>query len=448
MNPAFVRALYNLALPPFLLAALPGSLLKMKRRGGGVRDFGQRLGLYRRETLARVAAMEKPWWIHAVSVGEVLVAAKLIAEIRRQSPSTPLLLTTTTSTGHAVARRELPPEVPVFYNPADLPMAVERALDAFRPGRLILVEAEIWPNLLHAAKAWGVPVSLVNARLSPRSERRFRAARGIVGPIFAQLDHAFVPEPEDVDRWAALGVRPQTLTATGSLKHDYEGLADDPRRADFDALLGTVWPGPRPPLLLAASTHPGEEAALARVFLRLREKIPALRLMAAPRHVERRAAVEAELRALGLSVLRRSSLNKTAAAPPLALAESAPPDVFLIDTTGELRAWQPLADAVVIGKSFLSEGGQNPVEALMAGRPVAAGPHMENFGPLMETLLRHQGIIQVPGLDALPAALLPLFQDKTAAAALARRAQNALSPHQGATRRTAQALLESHTMHI
>lgn len=435
MSPGLVRALYNLALPLALGAALPAQLLKQRRRGGTVRDLRERVGRFSPAIAARLAALHKPWWIHAVSVGEVLVAAKFIGAVRSLRPDAPLVLSTTTTTGHAVAVRELPPDVPVIHNPVDLPGAVRRTFEAVRPGRLVLIEAEVWPNLLHEARAWGLEVSLVNARLSPRSERRYLAARTLVAPLLGQLDHVFVPEPEDVDRWSAIGVRRNVLHVTGSLKHDYDGMPPDPRTREFAALVESLWGSPSPPVLLAASTHPGEELLLARVFLELRAKLPALRLIVVPRHVERSAAVTAELCSLGLAVIRRSQLNHPSASPAPGT------DVLLIDTTGELRAWQPLAAAVVIGKSFLSQGGQNPVEALMAGRPVVTGPHMENFAPLMRSLQAHDAVVQVADADALQPVLHDLLASPARAARLAEAARRALAPHQGAAHRTAEWLL-------
>lgn len=438
MTPATVRALYNLALPPALLAALPSQWLKLRRRGGTGRDLAERLGHFTPATRARFAELTKPWWLHAVSVGEVLVAAKAIHALRTARPDIPLVLSTTTTTGHAVARRELPADVPVIHNPVDLPGAVRRTFEAMRPGRLILVEAEVWPNLLHTAHQWGIEVALINARLSPRSERRYRRARPLVAPLLSQLDLVLVPEPEDVARWSGIGVRPGVIEVTGSLKHDYANLPEDPRTAAFAGILRALWPGSSAPVLMAASTHPGEETLLAGVFRDLRDRLPGLRLLIAPRHVERSTAIAAELTALGLRVVRRSEVEAMAASAP---ADARPPDGLLIDTTGELRAWQPLADAVVIGKSFLASGGQNPVEALMAGRPVVTGPHMENFGPLMRTLLDHHAVVQVADASALESTLHALLTSPEKAAALATAARAALAPHQGAARRTADWLL-------
>lgn len=437
LSPGMIRTLYNLVLPPALLASLPAQWTKMRRRGGTPEDLVERLGQYPPTMKGRLARLQKPWWLHAVSVGEVLVAAKCVQALRALNPHLPLVLTTTTTTGRAVAARELPQDIPILYNPVDLNGAVRRALDAIRPGRLILVEAEVWPNLLHLAHEWGLDVTLINARLSPRSERRYRSMHRLTAPILRQLDRVLVPEPEDVGRWSGIGVRRECLTVTGSLKHDYEGQPDDPRVPMFAAQLHRLWGAVLPPILMAASTHAGEERLLAKTFLSLRREVPGLRLIVVPRHAERSAEVMADLTALGLDVCRRSSLEVVPAGQ-----STTPPDALLVDTTGELRAWQPLADAVVIGKSFLSTGGQNPVEALMAGRPVVTGPHMENFEPLMRSLITHHAVIQVSDARELQPALLDLLQSKSAAARLVAGARRALADHQGAARRTAEMLLE------
>lgn len=416
-------------LPLGLLLALPGSILKMRRRGSSWREFRERCGFYGQETRQRLALMNKPFWLHAVSVGEVLVARKLIAELVRQRPDTDIVLSTTTSTGYAVARQNAPPGLQVIHNPLDLRACVRRALDAIQPGQLVLIEAEVWPNLVTQSRKWGVPVSLANARLSPRSERRYRRWHYLVSPFFSLLDKVFVPEPEDCERWIAIGVRAEAIAVAGGVKHDYEAEQADARVRGFEELLGALWGRPLPPLLLVASTHSGEEAALARVYLSLRRKFPRLKLLVAPRHFERAASVMQELQKLGLVTGRRSQSPKGDL------------DAFIIDTTGELRGWQALADVVVIGKSFLSTGGQNPVEALMAGRPVVFGPHMENFASLVAALLSHKGAIQVSSLDELEFAICRLLENPDAARQLVENGRRVLAPHQGAARRTAQALL-------
>jgi len=419
--------LYNLLLPFALLVMLPSSLLKLRRRGGGGATFWQRLGIFGEDVNARlIAGQGRTWWIHAVSVGEVGVAQKLIAEIRRREPDRPLVLSVTTPTGHAVAMQNVPENLTVIYSPLDFGWIVRAVLGRIRPQHYILMEAELWPNLVRRVQKRRIPVTLANARLSPRSERRFRRWRWLAGPLFSMLDRVLVQEESDVGRWSGIGVPMERIRVTGSIKYDLAGGAKAERVEEFSALLRGLWGDPLPPLLLAASTHPGEEKALARVFMELRREFPSLLFLVAPRHFERRAEVAADLASCGLRAAKRSALTE---APPQ-------PDALIIDSTGELRDWQALASVVVIGKSFLAEGGQNPAEAITAGVPVITGPHMENFQPLMQLLRKADGITQVDSLPALLPALREAFTDPDNARAAAARGRAALERHRGATART------------
>ncbi len=425
--------LYNTLLPLGLLFMAPMALIKMRRRQGKWQDFGQRLGFWDKDKRTALAALpqERLMWMHAVSVGEIGVARKLIAELLRQ-PNTPgIALTTTTPTGYRLAEeieQAFPGRVVALYSPLDLPWVARRMISELRPKRIVLVEAEVWPNIVAQATDAGIPVTLVNARLSPRSEKRFRRFASLISPVFQMLSRVCVQEPEDVERWISLGVDRERITFTGSIKYDPQGSEPDPAQVHaFTAMLQALGFADRP-LLLAASTHAGEERELALIFQSLAVKHPSLGLLIVPRHYERGPAIEAELQALGLAPLRRSQ------------SPAGHTDVLIIDSTGELKAWQELATVVIIGKSFLAEGGQNPAEAVMAGKPVVLGPHMENFIPLVSLLLNAGGAIQVPGLAELEPALDTLLTDPARRHALAQAGRTALMRHQGATTRTAQLL--------
>ncbi|MEZ5301040.1 MAG: glycosyltransferase N-terminal domain-containing protein [Verrucomicrobiales bacterium] len=426
-----VLALYNLLLPIGILASLPGFVIKMLRRGGYARGFATRFALYGSD-LPRACDL----WVHAVSVGEMNVALKLIAALRAIDPACTIALSTTTSTGMALARERAPSGVYPIYNPLDFPPVALAALRRLRPRQLILVEAEVWPNLAALARWRGIPVSLVNARLSPRSERRYAKFRALTAPIFGLLSRAFVQEADDVARFAALGIDPRFITVAGSVKYDLEGADHSPEQeAAFRELIRRLWGEAPGPLLLAASTHAGEEAWIAGALPALRESVPGLKFLAAPRHFERAHLAMGELRAAGCTPALRSAAGQGDAAPEGC-------DTLVIDSTGELRAWQALADAVVVGKSFLSHGGQNPAEAAALGKPVLFGPHMENFAPLVADLLKAGGAIQTPAdPEALAAALRRVFTRAGDAAELGARAKATLEKHRGATRRTAEALL-------
>jgi len=430
-----IRFIYNLLWPIGLLFFLPGYLMKMVRRGGYRKKFGQRLGIYDRELRARLSQSggKRPTWLHAVSVGEVIIALKLAQQLRTLEPDVPCVLTTTTTTGFALANKNAPPWIEVMYTPLDFWPVMRRAFSTMRPAKIVLVEAEIWPNLTAKAHAQRIPLVLVNARLSPRSEGRFRRFRFFVEPTFRLLDLICVQEQEDVDRWAALGVERSRIKYTGSIKYDPTGLDDG---ADVEEAGHLVVVNPERPVLFGGSTHRGEEEILAKIFARLRQKFPSLCLFIAPRHVERVREIRAQLEALPLRVrLASEAANHS----------EAEVDCVLLDTTGELRRWYSIATVVFVGKSMSAHGGQNPVEPIMAGRPVVFGPHMENFVTLAGTLISKEGAIQVHGVESLEWTIENLMGDTEARQRLVRNAREVLDQHRGATARAAALIANLHS---
>lgn len=438
---ALSLTLYNLALPLGLVLMLPGAFIKMRRRNGRWRDLAQRIGFFPRETQAAIDALpqRERFWVHAVSVGEVGVAKKLITRLLKTEDHLGIVLSTTTPTGYALAQ-ELAAQhagrVAAIYSPIDLPGVGRLMLERIQPTQLVLVEAEVWPNLTASASRLGIPVSLVNARLSPRSERRYRKFHQFIGPIFRMLKQVLVQEEDDVVRWQGFGVNAECIHFTGSIKYDPEGASVPVAKIDeLRGVLSRVGIAPSQPTLLAASTHAGEEIELARVFLRLREQLRDLALLIVPRHVERRAEIRSDLQSIGISPALRSEA---------AACVDAKAPVLVIDTTGELAAWQHLATLVVVGKSFLANGGQNPAEAALAQKPVLFGPHMENFKPLVELLLKKGGAQQVADFAELESACRTLLQDGAKAKRMAQAGHDALAVHEGATLRSVGRLLGKH----
>ena len=433
MLPADARRslfIYNLFFPLVFVALLPGFLLRMLRRGGYREKFRQRFGRYSPEERARLARGE--WiWLHSISVGETLLALKLARQIREREPGKCIALSVTTSTGFAVAQPHANDWLEIIYNPLDAPWIVRAALDAVRPVRLIFIEA-IWPNLLAAAQRRGLPVTFL-PRLSPRSAARFRRARFFTGPIFRLLDALAAAEPEDREAWQALGVDPARLHVTGNAKFDAAAPTGG-RTAEFRALLRDLGVPDDAPILLGGSTFPGEERILADALRKLRAQWPALFLILVPRHVERAAAILAELEPTGLRLAVRSRLSTRNQKPETS-------DALLVDTTGELRDWYTLATVVFIGKSLTATGGQNPVEPVLAGRPVIFGPHMENFAPIVARWLAGDAAVQVRDAAGLRAQLATLFADAPRRAQLAERARAIAAIHSGATERAVGVLL-------
>ena len=432
-----IRFIYNLFWPIGLLFFLPSYLVKMIRRGGYGEKFGQRLGIYDCEVCVRLSK-QKPTWLHAVSVGEVNVALKLANSLRALEPALHCVLTTTTTTGFALANKNAPAWIEVIYTPLDYWPIMRRAFAVIRPTRIVLVEAEVWPNLVALAHERRIPTILVNARLSPRSERRFRRFRFFVAPTFRLLDLVCAQEPDDVDRWVAIGVARDRIRAVGSIKYDPNGR-DHRAEAQENTRITSVSDADRQrPVLFGGSTHRGEEEILARVFLRLRQQFSSLRLFIAPRHVERLREIRAQLAALPLRVALASEVVRQ-------LPDESDADCILLDTTGELQRWYGIATIVFVGKSLTAQGGQNPVEPIMAGKPVVFGPHMENFATLAKALVLKKGAIQVRDADSLEMTIAGLLRDGDARERLLENALDVLSKHYGATARAAALIHRFHS---
>src|SRR5438309_1964480 len=398
-----ILVIYNLLWPLGLLFFLPGYLMKMFRRGGYREKFGQRVGIYGADVRTRSAKL-KSTWLHAVSVGEVTVALKLASALRALEPDLHCVLTTTTTTGFALANKNAPSWIEVMYAPLDFWPIMRRAFAVIRPARILLIEAEIWPNLVAEAHARRISIALVNARLSPRSEKRFRLFRFLVAPTFRLLDLVCVQESADVDRWQQLGVERTRIRHTGSIKYDPVSR-DDGEHTQKTGVFELNSSNQDQLVLFGGSTHPGEEEILAKVFLKLRQDFPSLRLFIAPRHVERVREIRAQLQALSLQV----GLVSEAASH-----SETNPDCVLLDRTGELQRWYGIATVVFMGKSLTAQGGQNPVEAILAGKPVVFGPHMENFATLAKALVSKKGAIQVRDIDSLELAIAELLRDSDA----------------------------------
>ena len=424
-----IRFIYNLFWPIGLLFFLPGYFVKMIRRGGYREKFGQRMGIYDGELRVRLSKRESTW-LHAVSVGEVNIALKLAHALRALEPDLHCVLTTTTTTGFALANKNGPAWIEVIYTPLDYWPIMRRAFSVIRPTRILLVEAEVWPNLVALAHECRIPTILVNARLSPRSERRFRRFRFFVAPTFRLLDLVCAQEPNDVDRWVAIGVARNRIRAVGSIKYDPDGGDQRLEAPESAQPAGFNHADRESPVLFGGSTHRGEEEILASIFLRLRQQFPSLRLFIAPRHVERLREIRAQFGALPMRVTLASEMVRQ-------LPAESDVDCIILDTTGDLHRWYAIATIVFMGKSLTARGGQNPVEPIIAGKPVVFGPHMENFATLAKALVLKKGAIQVPDMDSLELTIAELLRDREACQRLVQRAREVLSEHQGATARTA-----------
>jgi 3-deoxy-D-manno-octulosonic-acid transferase len=430
-----IRLLYNLLYPVGLLFFLPGQISKLLRRGNYRHKLGQRFGCYDAEVRTRLAR-QKCTWIHAVSVGEVAIALKLAARLGQLEPDLFCVVTTTTTTGFQVATAQATDAMEVLYTPLDFWPIMRRAFAVIRPVRVILVEAEVWPNLAAEARNRHIPLALVNARLSKRSEARFQRFRFLIAPTFHCLDAICVQELEDIERWVGLGVARPRIHHVGSIKYDPAGVRLNP---DLPVeVLRSFALDPDSPILFGGSTHPGEEEVLGEIFQRLRGDFPAFTLIVAPRHVERAGEIRSRLEGLGLKVSLRSEARDVCAVAP---------DCLVLDTTGELQHWYAVATIVFVGKSLTARGGQNPVEPILAGKPVLFGPHMENFSALAHALVANNAAVQVRDPNSLQQQIAWLLRDREAALRLVANAQSVLARHNGATGRTAALVVQLRSHH-
>lgn len=441
MPRALVYLIYNLLLPPVLLLGLPSFLIKGIRRGGLARNFKQRFGFFRRETLEKWKG-SRPIWIHAVSVGEAFIAFKVIEELQALAPSQTIVLSTTTTTGFDLAVKKESATLTVIHNPVDLPFITSRVIRKINPLKLVLVEAEIWPNLVRQLSRKAVPILLINARLSPRSEKRYRKFQNVIQPVFSLVNGATVPYEADQPRWAALGIPENKITVTGSIKFDDLDVSatNEAQKSALQDWLNSEGFPENARVLLAGSTHPGEEKYIAEIGRELRRQISNIALIIVPRHAERGEEIFNELQTAGFSPILKNATKIRSTT-----TESGPDDsmpVWIANTTGELRSWYQLAEIVVIGKSFLSRGGQNPVEPVLAGKPTVVGPNMENFTDVINDLLAIKGIRQVVGREELLTALTELFTAPESGKAMAAQGIEAMGLHRGATKENANFILE------
>lgn len=369
-------------------------------------------------------------WLHAVSVGEALTARALIPELRERYPNLRIFLSTTTMTGQQVART-LPGVDAVFFFPFDLPPFVNRTIRLVRPRLFLMMETEIWPNLLRACQREGVKTMLVNGRISVRSYPRYRWIRPFFRRVLADVDRFCMQSESSASRIIDLGADPKRVVVTGSLK--FESLETPGALAGRGAsrVLRYFRVSPSRPVVIAASTLKGEEEPVLAAFAEVKRASPSALLIIAPRKPERFGDAEAIVRAEGFRVVRRT-----------ALAVDAEPraDVVILDTIGELAHLFQVATVVFVGGSLVDQGGHNILEPAIHGKPIVFGPYMQNFAEIAETFRRSQAAIQVAGPGELADVMARLAADSVERARLGAAARALVEANRGAAPRTLEAI--------
>jgi len=416
--------LYNVLFTVGYLAVLPRFLFRMWKRGGYRKGFLERFGVYHAELRERLTERRRIW-IHAVSVGEIYVALHFMEDLRRAMPGMAFVLTTTTSTGHALAMGKVGADDVLIYFPTDFPLIVHRVIRILNPIALILTEGEIWPNLVRALHSRGTPVMVINGRLSASSHRGYRILRAFFRRVAACIDVFFVQSDADAARYRDLGVAAEKLYVMGSAKYDVAQPEQDAAEK-ARAILQEAGIPAESRILVSGSTWPGEEALLLDIYRRFPGELNDVCLVLVPRHAERRNEVETVIRDSGLPYVKRSELS---AAPATSVAH---PQILLVDTTGELKSFYACADLIFVGKSMgENHGGQNIIEPAMFGRPIVCGPNMENFPGVMSDFLGADAVVQAADEFGLEKAILHLLQEGAEADELGKRARQLVERSRG-----------------
>jgi 3-deoxy-D-manno-octulosonic-acid transferase len=413
----FVYFIYTVVTAALVVVAAPFLLWKGRGTGKYVRTFRERMNG------PVLSAEGGSIWVHAVSVGEVLAARPLIERLKERFPGLPLFVSTTTVTGNAVARKAAARADGLFFAPFDWPRPVRRTLTRLKPRLLVLVETEIWPNLIHEARRRGIRVAVVNGRISPRSFRRYMWVRRLLTHVLHEVDLFLMQSDAHSDRVRRIGAPGERVRTVGNLKYDALSRAGAP-----ESLARLVAPDAAP-LWVAGSTAEGEEVGILEAFRALRGRFPEARLLIAPRHPERFETVLTLVQASGWRVARRSTLT----APWTG-------DVLVLDTLGELAPVYSLATIVFVGGSLVPLGGHNVLEAAIHGKAVIVGPHMENFQEIADLFTSAGALVQVPSATALAAAVLDLMTDEPRRRRIGEAARGLIDGHRGALDRTIEAL--------
>jgi len=426
---------YNLALFVALIAGAPWWLWRMATTHKYREGLIERLGRVPQRLVSTSLSDERPLiWLHAVSVGEVLAVTRLVRTLESALPGTLIVVSTTTRTGQALARERFESNR-VFYCPLDLPWAVRAYLNELKPSLLILAETEFWPNLLHGCFRRGIPVAVVNARLSNRSWPRYQRLRRLWRPLLSRLSRVLAQSQTDADRLLALGCLPDRVSVAGNLKFDVRAAQE----AEATRSLRSMAAGLR--FVVAGSTLEGEESALIEGWPRLLATDPQLVLILAPRHPERFGAVATLLDKSGALWSKRSAWTGEPTAPRYAPRSLRPGEIVLLDTIGELASVYSLASVAFVGGSLVPAGGHNPLEPAQFAVPIVMGPHYANFAAIADSLCDHDAL-RIAAKEDLASTLIELLRDRVAAESMGQRAKEVFDRQAGATDRCVAAIRE------
>ena len=419
-----MRIIYNIAFIIFGIFYLP-YLVVTRRYRYGMRD---RLG-FLPEKVKAICAKQKVIWVHAVSVGEMKAVGILAPLLRKAFPSRALLFSTVTHTGNKVARTIATGNEGVFYLPFDISFIVNKVVKVIRPEIFISMETEFWPNLIHSLYKSGAKIILVNGRISNRSYPRYKRAGFFISAILKKFSLILTQSDQDAVKVITLGAPKEKVFVTGNLKFDIPILNLDIKRTELRKKIGI---SESEILIIAGSTHKGEEEAVIDCFVRLKKEYNNLRLLIAPRHIERAEEIEKLISKKGFFSLRISALP--ANHEPRATSDGQ--GIFLLDTIGELRSMYSASDIVFVGGSIVKKGGQNPIEPASLAKPIIFGKFTFNFQDIIKIFLESEAGIEVENREELYSAMRFLLDNPRERKRLGVNAKDTISRNSGSSQRT------------
>lgn len=418
--------IYNLLFPLAFIFFIPGLVIKLIRRPGQKKTFLERFAIFSPEKKQLLQAMQGAIWIHSVSVGETMIALSLLKKWKTEHPERKFVLSTTTTTGQALAMEKAPAGVVVFFCPVDFIIFVRRVFALLKPCMMIILETEIWPNMINEAHRRNVKTVLINARMSDKSSRGYYRFRMFFRPLLEKFDSICVQTEADFKRFSSVAPA-APVKVCGNMKFD-QTVPENLPAIDLTRYFGTG----SHMILLAASTHPGEEELIAATFKSILPEFHGLKLVIIPRHAERGGEIASIMKKLGVNFAQR-----TAADNPQNV------DCLLADTTGEMLSFMKQADVVIMGKSLAGQNeGHNLIEPALLARPIITGSILKNFRFVLNVLKENNALLTIDSDDQLEEVLCRLFNEPELRKTIGENAKAALIKHKGATERTIKSLEE------
>jgi len=445
--PLIALIFYNIFFPIFFISYFPVFIAKLVKRGDFKEDFWERFGFFSASKKKQLKSLQNPIWIHAVSVGETITALSFLREWSKREPDLKFVLSTTTSTGQKIARKQSPENVISIYCPIDFFICVWSTLNAIKPKMLIIFEVEIWPNLITLAAWREIKLALVNCRMSDKSAQGYAKHRWFFNYIFSRFSLICTQTEEDTCRIkSVIGDQPY-IKACNTMKFDQ---VTDSQSDNIRAPLNTVFPDKNRLIFIAASTHPGEEVIMVKAFKSLIVDFPSLNFILAPRHAERTYEVEKILKKedmdyILLTELKESLKNGNSAVSRETINKGRTKEkVLLVNTTGDLMGLFAASDIVFIGKSLCGiKGGHNIIEPAIFGKPVIFGSNMDNFRQVVKIFKDNKAAVEVKNEQDFCRTLRRLLSDPAERKNLSRISRDVVEKNRGAINKTIELLREN-----